>query len=123
VSDPYLESLLIGACPALRDSWQAHQRTFGGGAPDDQALFDAVRRHVVGLLAAGRAAEFSRFARTIERLLGEADPILHEVLCDGLLRPLARDVRDSGILESHFAPHLGPRLRACVSGFGNNSGV
>jgi len=116
VTDPYLESLLLGACPELRDSWRAHQRTFaGGGAPDERALFDAVRRHVVGLLAAGRVAEFSRFARAIERLLGEADPVLHELVCEGLLRPLARDVRSAGIVGSHIAPHLGPRMRECVS--------
>jgi len=102
--------VLLGTCPELRESWQAHRRTFAGGdAPDDQPLLDAVRRHVVGLLAAGRVAEFSRFARAIERLLGEADPMLYELLTEGLLRPLARDVRDSGIAPSLVAPHLGRR--------------
>jgi hypothetical protein len=108
---PFLESTLLGACPDLRESWQAHRRTFGAGdGPDDRALLDAVRRHVVELLAAGRVAEFSRFARTMERLLGDADPMLYELLRDGLLRPLARDVHDAGIPRSRVAPHLGTRL-------------
>jgi hypothetical protein len=69
-----------------------------------------VRRHVVGLLAAGRVAEFSRFSRAMERLLGEADPMLFELLREGLLRPLASDVRDAGIASSLVAPHLGRRM-------------
>jgi hypothetical protein len=110
VSNSYLESTLLGACPELRDSWEAHRRSFGPDAePGDSALLDAVRRHVIALLAAGRVAEFSRFARTIERLLGEADPMLFELLREGLLRPLARDVRDAGIALSLVAPHLGRR--------------
>jgi hypothetical protein len=109
VSDSYLESMLLGACPALRETWQAHRRTFAGGETDDQMLLDAVRRHVVELLAAGRVAEFSRFTRTLERLFGEADPVLHELLLDGLLRPLARDVRAAGIAPSLVMPHLGTR--------------
>jgi hypothetical protein len=111
VTDAYLESLLLGACPELREPWQTLRRSFGPGSElDDGALLDAVRRHVLGLLAAGRVAEFSRFARTIERLLGEADPVLFELLREGLLRPLARDVREAAIPEVHVAPHLGQRL-------------
>ena len=110
MTSPFLETTLLGACPGLRESWQAQRRTFAGGeAPDDQQLLDAVRRHVVELLVAGRVAEFSRFARTIERLLGEADPMLFELLREGLLRPLARDVRDAGIAPSLVVPHLGRR--------------
>ena len=109
MSDSYLESMLLGACPALRESWQAHRRTFAEEETDDQMLLDAVRRHVVELLAAGRIAEFSRFTRTIERLLGEADPMLFELLREGLLRPLARDVRHAGIEISHVVPYLGER--------------
>jgi hypothetical protein len=110
VSDSYLESMLLGACPDLRDSWRAHQRTFAGGEmPGDAALLDAVRRHVMQQLAAGRVAEFSRVARTLERLFGEADPMLYELLLDGLLRPLARDVRAAGIAPALLVPHLGQR--------------
>lgn len=108
---PFLESTLLGACPELCESWQAHRRTFGVSAePDDGALLDAVRRHVVELLVAGRVAEFSRFARTMERLLGEADPMLYDLLREELLRPLARDVRDAGIPNARVAPYLGARL-------------
>jgi hypothetical protein len=107
---PFLESTLLGACPGLRESWESHRRTFGAnGEADDHALLDAVRRHVVGLLAAGRVAEFSRFARALERLIGEADPILYDVLREGLVQPLARDVRETGRDESRVAPYLGAR--------------
>jgi hypothetical protein len=110
VNNPFLESTLLGACPGLRESWQSHRRTFDADeAADDVALLDAVRRYVIGLLAAGRIAEFSRFARTLERLLGEADPVLYDLLREGLLRPLAREVRDAGIEHSRFAPYLGER--------------
>ena len=108
---PFLESTLLGACPDLRESWQAHRRTFGASdEPDDRALFDAVRRHVVELIVAGRVAEFSRFARTMERLLGDVDPMLYDLLREGLLRPLARDVHDAGIPHPRIAPYLGTRL-------------
>ena len=111
VISPFLESTLLGACPDLREAWQAHRRTFGGDAePDDRALLDAVRRHVVELLAAGRVAEFARFSRTIERLLGEADPMLDELLREELLRPLARDVHLAGVPHARVAPYLGLRL-------------
>ena len=109
--NPFLESTLLGACPGLRESWQAHRRTFGAiGEPDDRALFDAVRRHVVELLVAGRVAEFSRFARTLDHVLGDADPVLHDLLREGLVRPLARDVYDAGIPHARIAPYLGARL-------------
>ena len=108
---PFLESTLLGACPGLRDSWQAHRRTFGAtDGLDDRALLDAVRRHVVGLLAAGRVAEFSRFARTLDRVLGDADPVLYDLLRERLVRPLARDVYDAGIPHPRIAPYLGTRL-------------
>jgi hypothetical protein len=107
---PFLESTLLGVCPGLRESWDSHQRTLGGlEEADDRALFDAVRRYVVGLLVAGRVAEFSRFARTLERLIGEADPILYDLLREGLVRPLARDVREAGVETSRVAPYLGAR--------------
>jgi hypothetical protein len=111
VSSRFLESILLGACPGLRESWDAHRLTFRvGDPPDDQELLDAVRRHVVGLLAARRVSEFSRFARGIERLLSDADPMLYELLGEGLIRPLARDVHEAGIARATVAPHLGPRL-------------
>jgi hypothetical protein len=103
--------MLLGACPGLRESWDAHRRTFATDhPPDDQALFDAVRRHVLGLLREGRVAEFSRFTRGVDRMLSDADPILYELLREGLLRPLAHDVRDAGIARAMVEPHLGERL-------------
>ena len=110
MSSPFLESTLLGACPALRESWDAHRRSFGAsGAPNDEALFDAVRRHVVGLLAAGRVAEFARFARAMERVLGEADPMLDDLLREHLLQPLAADFTAAGIARAQLEPYLGPR--------------
>jgi hypothetical protein len=110
VFNPFLESTLLGACPELRESWRAHRRTFVPvEEPDERALLDAVRRHVVGLLVAGRVAEFARFTRTMERLLGEADPLLEDLLREGLLEPLAADVAAAGVPRARVAPHLGPR--------------
>ena len=111
MSNRFIESSLLAACPGLRESWDAHRRTFGAGAPpDDQQLLDAVRRYVLGLLTAGRVAEFSRFTRGVERLLSDADPMLYELLREGLLRPLAHDVHDAAIARAIVDPHLGPRL-------------
>jgi hypothetical protein len=106
----FLESSFLAACPGLRESWESHRRTFGAnGGPDDVALLDAVRRHVVGLLATGRVAEFSRFARALERMIGEADPILYDLLREGLLLPLAADLRDAKVDDSRLVPYLGER--------------
>ena len=110
MSSPFLESALLAACPGLRESWDAHRRTFvGRDEPDDGALFDAVRRHVIGLLASGRVSEFSRFARALERMISEADPVLYDLLREGLVQPLARDVREAKLDESRVAPYLGAR--------------
>ena len=109
----FLESTLLSACPGLRDGWDAVRLTHSADSPagDDELLIH-VRVHVVGLLAGGRVAEFTRFARAIERLLAEADPILHDMLRDDLLRPLARDVEDARVSPTLVMPYLGPRARA-----------
>jgi hypothetical protein len=109
LTNPFLESTLLGACPGLREAWESHRRTFAPHDADDEALLGAVRRYVVGLLASGRVSEFSRFARTLERLFGEADPRHYDLLREGLLEPLARDVREAGITESRITPYLGER--------------
>jgi hypothetical protein len=110
VSSPFLESTLLGACPGLRDAFAplGHTASARRFATDEELLV-AVRMHVVGLLAAGRAAEFARFARTMERLLAEADPVLDELLREGLLQPLARDVAEARVPPALVMPHLGPR--------------
>jgi hypothetical protein len=112
VSGGVLEATLLGACPGLREPWDALRRAHGGRAPDEDDLLTHVRLHVVGLLATGRAAEFTRFASAVERLLGEADPILAAVLEERLLRPLAHDVEEARVPPSLVMPHLGPRTRA-----------
>jgi hypothetical protein len=112
VIDGFLESALLAACPGARDGWNAVRRTYGErGAPDETAFFTHLRLHVVGLLAAGRVAEFTRFARAVEQMLGEADPLLHDLLRDQLVRPLALDVRDANVAPALVEPHLGARLR------------
>ena len=110
--DVYLESELLAACPGLRDSWSAVRRTYQPpSAPDVAEFFTRVRLYVVGLLAARRAAEFTRFARSLERLLVEADPVLHDLLRDQLVRPLAREARDANVPPSLIEPYLGARMR------------
>jgi hypothetical protein len=110
VSSAWLESSLLGACPGLRESWDAVRRTHPpGGHPSDEVLLHHVRAHVVALLVTGRAAEFSRFARTVERLLAEADPVLYDLLGDHLLRPLAREAKDARVEPARIITHLGSR--------------
>ena len=111
--DAYLESVLLAACPGFRDEWDAIRRTHQGtGGPGEDELFTHVRLHVVGLLTAGRVAEFARFARAMERLLGEADPLLHDLLRDQLVRPLARETAEATVASALVAPHVGERMRA-----------
>lgn len=112
MSGGLLESTLLLACPGLRDEWEAVRRSHDGASPGDQELLAHVRLHVVGLLACGRAAEFTRFAGAVERLLGDADPVLSGLLETQLIRPLARDVEDARIAPSLMIPHLGRRMRA-----------
>ncbi len=103
-ADRFLESTLLSACPGLRERWNASR-----GSEDD--LLNAVRGHVLGLCMTGRAAEFTRFTRVMERLLGEADPVLEELIRERLLGPLSLDVREAKVPEERFSPYLGPRMR------------
>ncbi|NUO40188.1 MAG: hypothetical protein HOQ17_03695 [Gemmatimonadaceae bacterium] len=112
MSGGLLEATLLGACPGLRERWESIRRMHGSRVPDDGQLLTQVRLHVVELLAGGRVAEFTRFARAVERLLGEADPILADLLETQLIRPLAEDVEGARVSPSLVTPHLGPRLRA-----------
>ena len=109
----FLESTFLTACPGLRGEWEMLRRA---RHPDEDAsdaeLFAVVRSHVLGLLMAGRVAEFARFATAVERLLGEADPILAELVERELLAPLATAVADADVPAGHIVPHLGPRTWA-----------
>ena len=80
--------------------------------PDASAFLGALRFHVVGLVSVGRAAEFTRFAQTLDRLLIEADPILEDLLTEQLVAPLANAVRDGELAPQLVEPHLGARTRA-----------
>ena len=112
MSSPLLETTFLGACPGLRDEWDAIRRMHGGTSPDDRELLTHVRLHVVGLLVGGRAAEFTRFSGAVERLLGDADPVLSELLETQLIQPLAHAVEEARISPSLVVPHLGGRTRA-----------
>jgi len=83
-----------------------------GSEPDAVTFLGALRFHVVGLASVGRAAEFTRFAQTLDRLLGEADPILEELLTEHVVAPLAAAVREGELARQLVEPHLGARTRA-----------
>jgi hypothetical protein len=109
----FLESALALACPSFREEWTRLRRTYTPERPPSATEFlGALRAHVVQLLDAGRAAESVRLFLALERLLGEADPILRDLLEDEFLVPLAADWRTLGRDPQHVRPHLGPRARA-----------
>ena len=108
----YLESTLAGTLPSFAEEWDAHRRSYSPTSPpDDAAFLAAFRTHLVSLLSAGRVAETSRFFYALERLLGEADPILRELLDRDLVRALAADCRLAGIDSRRVEPYLGQRSR------------
>jgi hypothetical protein len=69
----------------------------------------------VSLLSAGRVAETSRFFYALERLLGEADPILRDLLDRDVIRALASECRLAGIDSRLVEPYLGQRSRVVWS--------
>ena len=86
--------MFLTACPSFHPSWDAMRRGYEPGSePDASAFLGALRFHVVGLASVGRAAEFTRFAQMLDRLLAEADPILEDLLTEHLVAPLAIAVR------------------------------
>jgi hypothetical protein len=98
--------------PFLRE-WDAQRRAFPPDAPPGDAEFLAsLRAHVVHLLLEGRVAETSRFFYALERLLGEADPILRELLERDLVATLAAECRLTAIDSRRVEPYLGTRTRA-----------
>jgi hypothetical protein len=113
VGRSFLESTFLTACPSFRPHWESTQRGYGPGSEPDAATFlGALRFHVVGLVSVGRAAEFTRFAQTLDRLLSEADPILEDLLTEHLVAPLATAVREGELPRQAVEPHLGARTRA-----------
>lgn len=109
----YLESVLTGACPSFAGEWAALRGSYPpGAAPSVDDLFGALRSHVERRLTEGQVVDVVRLFYTVERLLGEADPILRELLEERFLGPLAADCRAAGLDERLVLPHLGPRSRA-----------
>jgi hypothetical protein len=110
VGRSFLESTFLTACPTFRPAWDTLRRSYGA-EPDAAAFLEALRHHVVGLASVGRAAEFSRFAQTLDRLLADADPILEDLLHAQLVGPLAAAVRGGEVAPAMIEPHLGARTR------------
>jgi hypothetical protein len=108
----FLQTSLIGTLPSFREEWDAHRRAYPPGSPPSDGEFLAtLRAHVLHLLAQGRVAETTRFFYTVERLLGEADPILHDVLERDLVVALAAECRLAAIDVRRIEPYLGSRTR------------
>jgi hypothetical protein len=108
----FLQTSLIGTLPSFAQEWDAHRRAYPPGSPPGDGEFLAtLRAHVLHLLAEGRIAETTRFFYTVERLLGEADPILHDVLAHDLVSALATECRLAAIDARRVEPYLGSRTR------------
>ena len=109
----FLESTLGITLPSFLREWDTQRRAFPPDAPPGDAEFLAsLRDHVVHLLMEGRVAETSRFFYALERLLGEADPILRELLERDLVVALAAECRFAAIDSCRVEPYLGTRTRA-----------
>ena len=109
----FLESALAGILPSFAAEWEAHRRAFAPGSPPtDTDLLAALRAHVITLLHEGRVAESTRFFYALERLLGDADPVLRDLLERDLIAPLATECRLANIDTRRFEPYLGDRTRA-----------
>ena len=109
----FLESALTSTLPSFAIDWEVQRRTYPPGSPPSDADFLAsLRTHVVRLLAEGRVAETTRFFYALERMLGDADPVLSDVLERDLIGGLAADCRSSAIDAHRGDPYLGPRTRA-----------
>ena len=107
-----LESALASTLPSFADVWDAQRRAYPPGAgPSEADLLATLRAHVVQLLAQGRVSETTRFLYALERLLGEADPVLLDLLEADLIAPLAADCLAAGIALERIQPHLGRRSR------------
>ena len=109
----FLETALGSTLPSFAAEWAAHRRTYAPGSPPTDADFLAtLRAHVLHLLADGRVAETTRFFYALERLLEEADPILHELIERDVVTSLASECRLAAIDARRVEPYLGKRTRA-----------
>jgi hypothetical protein len=112
VADRFLERTIVAACPSFRPVWDTQLRGYAPGAePTVADFFATLRGHVLELLTASRVAEFAQTMRGVERLLGDADPVLANLLAEELVRPLAASVEAEGLSPPLVAPHLGPRTQ------------
>ena len=109
----FLETALASTLPSFTEEWNAHRRAYPPGeTPGDPEFLASLRAHVVRLLADGRVAETTRFFYALERLLGEADPVLRELLERDLVAALAAECRHALIDARRIEPYLGQRTRA-----------
>ena len=106
-----LERELVHACPSFRDVWASLRASYAGEPPSAKDFLGALRSHVLMLVADGRSAEVTRLCYALERLLGEADPILEKLLVDEFVKPLAGGCAGDPASAAALVPHLGPRTR------------
>ena len=112
VGRSFLESALAGTLASFATEWDARRRAYPPGtSPSDLDFLASLRTHVVQLLSEGRVAETSRLFYALERMLGEADPVLHDVLARDLIAALATECRVAGIDSRRVDPYLGRRTR------------
>jgi hypothetical protein len=104
---------LASTLPSFTDEWDAHRRGYAPGLrPTESEFLATLRAHVVRLLADGRVAETTRFFYALERLLGEADPILRDLLERDLVAALATECQLATIDARRVEPYLGTRTRS-----------
>ena len=109
----FLESALGSTLPSFTAEWATLRRTFPVTSPPTDADFLAtLRAHLLRLLDEGRVAETTRFFYALERVLEEADPILHELIDRDLVATLAAECRAAAIDVRRVEPYLGRRTRA-----------
>jgi len=117
VGRSFLEIALASTLPSFAAEWDARRRAYAPGtSPSDLDFLASLRTHVVQLLSEGRVAETSRFFYALERMLGEADPVLREVLEHDLIAAMAAEFRAAAIDVRRVEPYLGRRTREAWEG-------
>ena len=116
----FLEATLVSTVPTFAAEWDTHRRGYPAESPpSDSDFLAALRAHVVSLLADGRIAETTRFFYALERVLGEADPILRDLLERDLIGRLATECRLAAIDSRRVEPYLGSRTRVAWASTSN----